>query len=139
MVHNPAKLSNCHQRRPIGVPMEAAEKHSSDYMTAMQLARLAAAPHYTQAEFLASLANWECFPVRVDGEIVGAVLRNGPELHACIEQRGRGRWAGKWVYRLIQDTKKLWGFVATRADGVGVEFVRRLGFVHSRGNIYVMR
>lgn len=72
-------------------------------------------------------------PVCVHGQLVGAVLQHGPELHACIKPEGFGRWLSKRVLRdTIDATLKRYGHVITKVqegNAIGDIFVRRLGFV----------
>lgn len=83
-------------------------------------------------EFLQAISNWDVLPVKVDGEIVGAVLMNGPEIHACIKPKGFKKWLTKsvlrkTVYRLVKEHGK----AVTRVEEgnvLGEHFVSRLGF-----------
>lgn len=83
--------------------------------------------------FCEAVAGWDVLPVCVGGQVVGAVLQKGPELHACIKPEGFGRWLSKRVLRdTIDATLKRYGHVITKVqDGnaIGDIFVRRLGFV----------
>jgi len=83
--------------------------------------------------FCEAVSGWDVMPVCVHGQLVGAVLQHGPELHACIKPEGFGRWLSKRVLRdTIDATLKRYGHVITKVqDGnaIGDIFVRRLGFV----------
>ncbi len=83
-------------------------------------------------DFLLAVKDWECFPVFTNGVIVGAVLRNGPEIHACIKPDGFNRWFMKAQLKIMSDTVKKYGYATTSVTPgnlVGHEFVTRLGFV----------
>lgn len=83
--------------------------------------------------FCEAVAGWDVMPVCVHGQLVGAVLQHGPELHACIKPEGFGRWLSKRVLRdTIDATLKRYGHVITKVqegNAIGDIFVRRLGFV----------
>ena len=84
--------------------------------------------------FERSLAAWEVIPVQVDGQLVGAILRSGPELHACVRPQGFGRWLGRRHLRLVQDAIDRHGCCTTSVmagNRTGMEFVSRLGFVRT--------
>lgn len=91
----------------------------------------ARAPWVTADAFAQLTSGAECIPVTVDGEVVGAVLVIGSEVHACIEDRGHGRWFGKWALRLLDRIQREHGRATTRVmatSAPGLEFVKRLGF-----------
>ena len=83
--------------------------------------------------FCDAVIGWNVLPLFVSGQLVGAVLQKGSELHACIKPEGFGRWLSKRVLRdTIDATLKRYGHVITKVqDGnaIGDIFVRRLGFV----------
>lgn len=84
-------------------------------------------------EFSRTLSSWVCHPILVDGAIVGAVLVNGPELHACITPSAFGRWLTRGVLRLVDAAMERFGYAMTRAHtDVGRRFVLRLGFTPCR-------
>lgn len=81
------------------------------------------------AMFCESVKDWTVYPVTVDGQVAGAVLTDGPEIHACILPFAHGKWLGRWVLRLINELIEQHGYAQTHAStAVGVEFVTRLGF-----------
>jgi len=83
--------------------------------------------------FAAMTAEWDADPVIVDGCLVGAVLMNGPEIHACITPSGFRRWLTKGVLkRTLGAILFRYGFARTRVvevNDIGRAFVERLGFV----------
>lgn len=86
---------------------------------------------FSFSDFEKMAEGWEVFPVLVGGDVVGAVLRNGPELHACIKPEGFKRWMGKAQIRLIEETIEKHGYALTRVqqgNEIGAVFVKRLGF-----------
>lgn len=87
----------------------------------------------TFEEFEAQLGDWECHPVNVDGTLVGSVLVNGPEIHACIQPAGFGRWLSRPLLRLVDASISRFGYALTQAATPdGRRFVERLGFRPTR-------
>ena len=85
------------------------------------------------AAFEVAVSEWECHPVSVDGALVGAVLVNGPELHACITPAGFGRWLSRPLLRLVDACMARFGYAMTRAQTqAGRRFVERIGFRATR-------
>lgn len=82
-------------------------------------------------KFLLLSKEWEIHPLRVEGKIVGALLVDGVEIHACVKPEGFKRWLTKPVLRILDNIIKEHGFALTRVtegNTVGIEFVERLGF-----------
>lgn len=82
-------------------------------------------------QFSASLEGWDALPVHVDGALIGAVLRKGPELHACVQPVAFGRWFGRQHFRLITKAIEEHGYAmtsTTTGNATGAAFVERLGF-----------
>lgn len=75
---------------------------------------------------------WDATPVYASGCLVGAILQNGVEIHACIKPEGFGKWLSRRVLReTIGATVKMHGRAITKVqqgNKVGDAFVRRLGF-----------
>lgn len=92
--------------------------------------------------FYEAVSGWEVVPVRVDGKLVGAVLMNGPEIHACIKPEGFGKWLTKGVLRnTLCKVLKAHGKAVTRfteGNAAGEYFVTRLGF-KKEGEAWVLR
>lgn len=93
----------------------------------------------TWESFLTYVKDWEVFPAKD-----GAVLRKGPELHACIKPSGFCKWFNKSMFVLLNDTIQKHGYALTRVtEGniSGDQFVRRLGFhlTHSDSGNWVYR
>jgi len=86
----------------------------------------------TFEQFCAAVAGWEVVPVMVDGALAGAVLIDGPELHACILPAYFGRWLTRAVLRktlhqvLVQHGRAITR--TTSGNDAGHAFVARLGF-----------
>jgi hypothetical protein len=79
-------------------------------------------------QFKRSIADWEIHPVTLDDESIGAVLVNGPEVHACING-GYGRWVRRAQLRILHRVMEKHGYAQTHATTeAGREFVDRLGF-----------
>lgn len=86
-------------------------------------------------EFTTAVREWDVEPVEVDGQLVGAVLMRGPEIHACIRPEGFGRWLSRRVLRstlarVVAEHGRAETSVAT-GNEAGEAFVRRLGFVEA--------
>lgn len=82
-------------------------------------------------DFERAMARFEFVPVRVAGEMVGAILRDGPELHAAVLEHARGRWVSRAVLRSVVDTVQRHGYAKTAVMNeheMGHEFARRMGF-----------
>jgi len=83
--------------------------------------------------FAAAVSGWQCHPVQVDASVVGAVLVNGPEIHACIQPAGFGRWLSRPLLRLVDAVVARFGYALTQAaTPAGRRFVERLGFRATR-------
>lgn len=83
-------------------------------------------------DFCEALKDWEVIPVKVRGEMAGAILCNGPELHVCVIEKYFKKWCTPSLYRrAFTERKKKYGFLRTsmtRGNLVGRAFVERLGF-----------
>ena len=82
-------------------------------------------------EFENHVKDFEVIPVELNGELVGAIMKNGTELHALVLEKARGKWFGKKALKVIQDTIKQHGYATTRVKDdhlMGHEFALRLGF-----------
>lgn len=80
-------------------------------------------------DFMAAVAGWDVHPVTVGGAVVGAVLVNGPEIHACVKREACGRWMSRRLLGVLDQVVKRYGFAVTSATtDDGVRFVQRLGF-----------
>ena len=93
----------------------------------------------TLGEFVAATAGFHFEPVHVGGQLVGALVVAGNELHACIDPAARGRWLSKRVLRVLDAVIREHGEAVTRATTEeGRRFVEALGFVQD-GEIYRSR
>lgn len=75
--------------------------------------------------------DWSCEPVFVRGELCGAILHKGPDIHACIKPEGFRLWVRKAHFGLLQGIIDRYGYAQTsvrKGNEVGDRFVRRLGF-----------
>ena len=83
-------------------------------------------------DFAAAMADWQVYPVLVDGVLVGAILVNGEEIHACIKPEGFGRWFSRGLMkRTLLDVIAKHGRAVTRVESgneKGRKFVESLGF-----------
>lgn len=81
-------------------------------------------------QFRVAVAGCEVHPVAVDGQIAGAVIVSGPEVHACILPWAHKRWFRRAQARVLNDIIRKHGYATTKATtAAGREFVERLGFV----------
>lgn len=93
----------------------------------------------TFRQFCEMVRGWTVHPIIVDSEIAGAVLTNGPDIHACILPEYKGKWFLKRAKSILDETIKTHGFARTQATtDEGVLFVERLGFVKD-GDSYILR
>lgn len=83
-------------------------------------------------DFLHAFGSWHVRPVRVSGEIVGAVLIGGNQIHACIQPKGFRRWLTKGVLRetLLKVIEEHGSAITSVGKGneIGHRFVAGLGF-----------
>lgn len=99
--------------------------------SAWQASRWQFQDDYTEQDFIDGLADWDAWPVMVGGELAGAMMVKGPEMHACILPRFFGRWASLSMYRRVMRHKALHGRLVTTVNvdhDAGREFVERFGF-----------
>jgi len=86
----------------------------------------------SRADFMAAFGSWDVRPVRVSGEIVGAVLIGGNQIHACIQPKGFKRWLTRGVLRdtLVRVMEQHGSAMTSVAKGneIGHKFVAGLGF-----------
>lgn len=82
----------------------------------------------TFAEFARALSKAEVHPVNVDGECVGALIVDGPEIHACVNGC-KGLWVTRREVRILNGVIAKHGYAVTTATtSEGRQFVQRLGF-----------
>lgn len=77
------------------LPDERQEALEAAYESAKGRTRM------SRQDFIEAFGTWLVRPVKVRGEIVGAVLVGGNQIHACIKPQGFRRWLTKGV---LQDT-----------------------------------
>lgn len=95
------------------------------------------APDMRWIDFDSAAAQCDVHPVIVSGKIAGAVLVDGPELHACVMPWAIRRWMRKSHLALIDSVIAKHGKAVTSATTeAGRQFVLRLGFVPN-GEKYV--
>lgn len=96
---------------------------------------------YTVDDFEAATADWDFWPVVVDGVLAGAIMANGPELHCCIKPAFFRRWATPGMYRRVMRHKALHGRLVTTVNvdhDAGREFVERFGFTMTGNTGHVL-
>lgn len=84
------------------------------------------------ADFMRAVDGAEVHDVLVDGEDVGAIVVIGPEIHACINPDGFGRWMNKAALGILGEVIAKHGYATTtvtQGNMIGDAFVTRLGFV----------
>ncbi len=81
------------------------------------------------ADWCEAFAAWEVQPVVVAGEVVGAVLANGPEVHVAVLPHVRGRWCTPSLWRwAITDRQAKYGRLVTFGNADNA-FITRAGFL----------
>ncbi len=83
-------------------------------------------------QFCESVEGWRVVPVVVKRETVGALLINGPEIHACVLPLAHKRWVSRSLLAELDTVIQEHGYAITRVDESrepGRHFVNRLGFV----------
>lgn len=105
---------------------------SNDALCAAYRSVLPRLPGLTFEQFRDATSHCRVEPVLVRGELAGAVLIHGPELHACILPGFFGRWLTRAVLRCtLGAVLEQHGYAITRATSgneAGAAFVKRLGF-----------
>ena len=103
-------------------------------MTPLQAAYTSAADRLCMSfeEFEEAAKGFVCAPVEINGQLAGAVLIDGPMVHACILPEMFGRWVRKGqMRRVLGPIIEKYGFVLTSVktgNTVGDSFVKRFGF-----------
>lgn len=86
----------------------------------------------SRERFIEFYSSWRVTPLYVHGEVVGAVLQEGPEMHVAVLPKAHRRWARPSIWRqLIDGTIDRYGYAITsvaEANTDGQAFVSRLGF-----------
>ena len=86
----------------------------------------------TRAQFLAALKDFVCHPIEVNGKVEGAVLVDGPIIHACIKPAAFSKWLTRsrleTILLPIVDTHGYAETACAANNREGLFFVRRLGF-----------
>lgn len=82
--------------------------------------------------FAMRMGEWDLHPLIHHGEITGAVMVKGTEIHVALDQNCRGRyWPRRDLRQLLGGLIQQHGYAITAVmDGneTGHAFVRRLGF-----------
>jgi hypothetical protein len=87
-------------------------------------------PGLDAADFAKAVADWDVYPVVIDGKTAGAILVNGCEIHACVLPEAFGRWFSKRSAKVLAGVIAKHGRAVTSATTpAGRAFVERLGFV----------
>ncbi len=95
------------------------------------------APSVTLEQFTKHASACEVYPVTVEGKTAGAILVNGPEVHACVLPWARGLWFNRAAMRVLDRVISVCGYARTKATTAeGEQFVTRLGF-ERRGEWFV--
>lgn len=86
--------------------------------------------------FKHKLTDWSVYPVMVCGNLAGAILHKGPEIHACILPEYRSRWFSRAIITDVLDPIiGIYGIATTAVPDTkpwGRDFVERLGFIAKR-------
>lgn len=94
-------------------------------------------PGVTLERFREFAAGCEVHEVSVGGEVAGAILVRGDEIHACVMPWACGRWMNKRTLGVLRSVIERHGRAVTAATTeAGRQFVSRLGFVQ-RGDVWV--
>lgn len=89
--------------------------------------------------FRAAVSGAEIHPITRGGEVIGAVIVMGPEVHACVMSGHSGHWVSKRLLKVLADVVHRYGYATTQATTeAGHRFVKRLGF-KPEGGKYVLR
>ena len=87
------------------------------------------APDWSFEQFKKDAKDYEVVPVVVNNRLAGAIMVNGPEIHACILPFAHRRWFNKWSAGVLNRVIEKHGFAQTHATTeAGKAFVKRLGF-----------
>ena len=80
--------------------------------------------------FLEVTSDYHAYPIDYMGDVIGAVITRGAEIHLSAWRRPPGSMR-KLVHQVLQDTVDRWGYAKTavmKDNAVGLAFCRRLGF-----------
>lgn len=87
-------------------------------------------PGVSLEQFRSFAAGCEVHEVCVAGEVAGAIIVRGPEIHACVMPWACGRWMNKRALQVLRSVIERHGRAVTSATtDAGRAFVLRLGFV----------
>lgn len=109
--------------------MAGVPAHGARVSAALHAAWIACGRPCPYGAWAEAFASWEVEPVMVDGEIVGAVMAKGPEVHVAVLPHASKRWCSKRLWKwAITDRLAKFGRLVTfgKSDS---EFIRRAGFV----------
>lgn len=88
----------------------------------------------TYPQFAQAFKAWEVMPVKAKGNLAGAILWNGNELHCCILPEFHKRWLVPSIYKEILHTRlERFGSLITKVNKhsrAGKQFVTKAGFQH---------
>jgi hypothetical protein len=95
------------------------------------------APWVSFEDFERFAEKCEVHPIVVGGQCAGALVVQGPEIHACILPWAHKRWLNRTALSIMNEVISKHGKAITRATTeAGRQFVERLGF-KPEGDIYV--
>ncbi|MCW5141059.1 hypothetical protein [Burkholderia cenocepacia] len=99
--------------------------------------------HVTRGAFARTFRDWELFPIRVDGAVVGVVGSRGPRVHILYFERPRGSIQRPIRYHMGRLIDR-YGYAETCVEHGSdrrLTFCRRLGFeiVADSGGVYQLR
>lgn len=87
-------------------------------------------------EFREATKNFEVVPIHYQGEIVGAMLACGKEVHCCVDPSLKGKWFGRVALQLISKIINEHGEAISRATTEdGHQILLAMGFIKD-GEIY---
>ena len=91
-------------------------------------------------QFLSKVTRFSFIPVKLKGKVVGAIMADGPEVHAAILPEAHNRWFNRTTIRWLNHRLSKFGKLVTKVlddHTMGHEFAVRLGFraVSHSGNV----
>lgn len=100
-------------------------------------------PNIGLDRFKHALMDWHVYAVEVQGDLAGAILHKGSEIHACILPEYRGKWFSRKIIKdIVFPTIKAYGKITTAVPDDkpwGRDFVEKFGFKklrHENGATY---
>jgi hypothetical protein len=88
-------------------------------------------PGFSFEQFSTKLARFSFISVSVKGQVVGAIMADGPEVHVAVLPNANGRWFNRGILNWLNERLSVFGKLVTKVmddHSIGHAFAIRLGF-----------